>query len=152
MVDSVGAVTLFRRGDTSALPSTTGPVTRFGTSIEPLAGRIRSDGPRDAVEVVFYWRAIERVPRSYTVFVHLIGPDGAKIDQADSWPLDNLYPTDLWIPGRVVPDTHVITLRSPRPADAVRVQAGLYDTETGQRLPITSRGMPGGSDYVTFDT
>ena len=32
------------------------------------------------------------------------------------------------------------------------LEAGLYDVKTGKRVPITSRGMPGGSDYVYFES
>ena len=100
--------------------------------------------------VVFHWRALRRLDRQYTVFVHLLGPDGKSIGQADSPPLDNLVPTDLWLPGHVLPDTHWIRINGPIPSTGARVEAGLYDLKTGARLPITAREIAGGADWVEF--
>jgi hypothetical protein len=84
----------------------------------------------------------------YTIFIHVADASGATVGQTDSWPIDKIYPTDLWQPGRVVPDTHAIALRRSVPVADLRVEAGLYDLKTGARLPITSRGLGGGADYV----
>ncbi|HVB97551.1 MAG TPA: hypothetical protein VNG11_07440 [Chloroflexota bacterium] len=87
---------------------------------------------------------------SYTVFVHAMDDHGATVGQNDSIPLDNQYPTNEWQPNQLIPDTHTITLPEARVRTPLHFQVGLYNLKTGARLPITNRGLPGGSDYVEF--
>jgi uncharacterized membrane protein len=151
LVDSAGATTLFRRGNPDTWSEVAKPPTRFGGEFELLDDRVQILSTVPAVEVTLYWRALRKPSKQYTVFVHLVGNDGKMIGQGDSWPLDNLYPTDMWQPGRIVPDTHTIDLHQPVPADGFQVEVGLYDLKNGARLPITARGLPGGADSVLID-
>lgn len=151
LIDSAEGTTLFARGDPTAWTGPTPRLTRFGDELELLDSRVRRLSPGQAVEVTFYWRAQRRPSKQYTVFVHVLGPDGKLLGQGDSWPIDNLYPTDLWQPGRIVPDTHTVDLRGPIPPTGARIEVGLYDLKTGARLPITARGLPGSRDSALID-
>ncbi|HVC32927.1 MAG TPA: DUF2079 domain-containing protein [Chloroflexota bacterium] len=148
MIDSAGATTLFQRGDPSAWSDTARTPTRFGDLIDLLDARSQTTQGGTAVEVTLYWRALKRPSKQYTVFVHVLTDQGTLLGQGDSWPLDNLYPTDMWPPGHVIPDTHTVALRQPVSSGGFHVEVGLYDLKTGARLPITARGLPGGVDEV----
>ena len=85
--------------------------------------------------------AAEAAPtRDYTVFVHLLRPDGTCCAwQQDSMPQQNAYPTGRWISGEIVVDTYTI---APLPPGAYPLEIGLYLAETGQRLQVTATGQP----------
>ncbi len=113
---------------------------RLGEAIS-LAGvdlteRPAVDGASSAIDLTLYWRAEEEIERSYTVFVHLAGPDGVVIAQVDAPPQGGNHPTDHWLPGEVVTDAYHLAL--PSSATAYRVLVGMYDPATLTRLPVTN--------------
>ncbi|MGH2461841.1 MAG: DUF2079 domain-containing protein [Chloroflexota bacterium] len=152
LTDTAGATLLFQRGDPAAWNGPTKSLTRFGQVIDLLDARLGASSASQSVEVTLYWRALAHSTAQYTVFVHVLSPDGKVIGQADSWPLDNLYPTDMWRPGQVIPDRHTVHLNPVVPISELRAEVGLYDLKTGARLPITARGLPGGSDDVVVSS
>ncbi len=90
-----------------------------------------------AADIVLYWRANASVTQTYTVFVQLIGPDGAAYAQADSWPQAGRHPTGHWLPGEIVPDPYRLELPADAPPGRYRIIAGMYDLATMERLPVT---------------
>jgi hypothetical protein len=73
------------------------------------------------------------VDSDYTVFIHALDADGQLIAQFDGPPMNGLYPTDAWLPGQIVADTHAVRL--PRSVHSLAV--GLYDAQSLTRLPVT---------------
>jgi hypothetical protein len=72
----------------------------------------------------------------YTVFTHLLAPDGSMTGQLDRQPVEGRYPTTLWAEGEVVTDTYAIPVREDaRPGEHV-LEIGLYIPETGLRLAV----------------
>jgi len=57
--------------------------------------------------VTLYWRVLAEMDEEYTVFLHLLGEDGALVSQSDGPPLDGDYPTSYWSPGELLADPHV---------------------------------------------
>jgi hypothetical protein len=86
------------------------------------------------------WQTNAIPPTDYTVFVHLVDPDGNLIAQADSPPANGAYPTSLWDVGEIIVDEHEI---SDLPPGHYTLQIGLYQPGTGERLPVA--GSPDGS-------
>ena len=81
------------------------------------------------------WQALRPLDRDYTVFFHVVGPDGQVIGQHDTMPRDNALPTSQWRPGQVVDDRYRATLKTGTPLGAdIRYNLGLYQWQTGQRL------------------
>jgi hypothetical protein len=72
------------------------------------------------------WQALSETPVSYTVFVHALGEGGAITAQADV-PAG----TDRWVKSQVA--TTAYDLAAPV---TDRLEIGLYDASTGQRLPV----------------
>jgi len=112
---------------------------RLGDAIS-LAGTqfsVQEGDDGRSVRAVLYWRAETSVDVDYTVFVHLVGPDGQIYAQADGWPQAGRHPTSHWLPGEVVADTYGLWQPAGGPAGEYRVLAGMYDLATLCRLPVT---------------
>jgi 4-amino-4-deoxy-L-arabinose transferase-like glycosyltransferase len=110
--------------------------TTFGDEITLLGYDLNSvvDG---AAELVFVWQALQTPAADYTVFVHLLNPDGSCcVWQQDSMPLAGTYATSRWLPGEVVVDEYEIILPGDLPPGDYPLEAGLYIAETGQRLGV----------------
>lgn len=88
----------------------------------------------DGLHLALRWACLAPSDRDYTVFVHVIGPDGGLVTQADGPPVGGDYPTSLWAPGEVIVDKRVIPLEEVPPG-TYRLYVGMYLLETGERLP-----------------
>jgi hypothetical protein len=86
------------------------------------------------VTVTLYWRAARPPAAEYTVFVHLLGPAGNVVAQADSQPHMGEYPTSYWDEGEQVSDTYEVALPADLPSGDYRLQVGMYRLATGERL------------------
>ena len=88
-------------------------------------------------QVTLYWQALAPMDRSYTVFVHALGPGGAILSQVDALPLGGARPTTGWLPGEVLADPYTLPL-----AGAVTLEAGLFDANTLQRVGTVNIPLP----------
>jgi hypothetical protein len=84
--------------------------------------------------VTLYWRALAEMDQDYTVFVHLVGPDGMIAAQHDGQPAEGMHPTSLWMIGEVVADVHELAIRSDTAAGEHWIEIGVYVADTGTRL------------------
>ena len=100
-----------------------------------------SDGKAMA-DLTLYWEAYARPSRDYTMFVHLLDRRKQMLAQADSPPMGGGYPTSLWDDGDVVIDQRRLLLDRMTEASDLAMLIGLYEPETGKRLPVVS---PSGS-------
>jgi hypothetical protein len=101
---------------------------RLGDSITLVGYEIQTSARKATVQLA--WQALGRPDRSYTVFVHVLNPDGTIFSQQDSPPS---RPTSQWIEREVITDMYTLAL----PAGEYRIEAGLYVQESGLRLPVT---------------
>jgi hypothetical protein len=98
----------------------------------------------DALVVLLYWRATQKIEKDYMVFVHLVDRDGQMIAGNDSSPHKGDMPTSQWLAGQWVVDPIVM----PIPVDArvsndYRLEIGLYELPSLERLAIVdARGQP----------
>ncbi len=96
------------------------------------------DNTANNLTVTLYWEATGSVPGDYTVFVHLMSPEGELVAQHDGPPL---LPSSLWIPGSRVIDTHTLALAPDLPLADYQIHVGLYHwTDPGERVPIVAPG------------
>jgi hypothetical protein len=101
-------------------------------------------GPDESLRLTLYWQALREMVVSYKVFVHLVDQStGDIVTQDDSVPRRRTYPTTLWAPGEVVADTVVLSLDDVSKGRYLLL-VGLYDPESGERLPAYS---PQGEQY-----
>ncbi len=119
-------------------PSSELPKVGIGPHIRLLGYRVsEEDTPSSrAVDLTLHWSARERVEQNYKVFTHLLNPEGTLHSQHDSQPLYGLWPTRAWEPGQTVVDHHHLTIDNEAPSGVYRIEVGLYDEETMDRLPV----------------
>jgi len=138
---------LYVRPDATSPPlSEEGPVERatFGPAIAldytPISVTVR---PGDVVGVPLTWRASASPGMRYAVFVHVRDADGYPLIQNDGDPVNGDHPTDLWRPGDVIADPRILLVRADIPPGRYPVFVGLYDRDTGTRVPVQdAAGQP----------
>jgi hypothetical protein len=96
--------------------------------------------PGDTFSTRLYWLAEDEFDRNYTVFVQLIGPDGLLHGQVDQTPGAGAFPTTGWLPGEYITDAYEVSLDPDAPSGDYQLAIGLYNPETGERLPVSGAG------------
>jgi 4-amino-4-deoxy-L-arabinose transferase-like glycosyltransferase len=127
------------------LPATARPLNdvRLGDSImllgyDPPAGTAR---PGHQLQLTLYWQASATQMRSYKVFAALLDDQGQSWAQHDAVPVDWGYPTTQWQPGEVVADRIWLPVKPDAKPGSYHVFIGMYDQETGERIPLWSEGQ-----------
>ncbi|MEZ4859970.1 MAG: glycosyltransferase family 39 protein [Caldilineaceae bacterium] len=117
---------------------------RFGDALVLTGVALPATVPTGAtVPLTLRWQGLAPVQTNYTVFVHIVGPDGALVAQQDQPPLGGFAPTSLWDPGLTVLDHYQVTLPADALAGSYTVRIGLYTVEQG-RLPVQRDGAAQG--------
>ncbi len=106
--------------------------------------------PGTSLNVALYWQARQLPADDYTVFVHLLDADGQLITSHDSQPMLGRLPTGLWVPEETVLDNHPLSLPPELPAGTYTLQIGLYQPESGLRLPVWDADGVAQPDGVLF--
>ncbi|MBI4299623.1 MAG: glycosyltransferase family 39 protein [Chloroflexi bacterium] len=93
------------------------------------------------------WEALAAPSKDYTIFVQIVDPRGevgpnGLVAQWDAQPQQGSYPTSFWRPGEASSEPFLLRLPSDLPPRTYRLIAGLYDAESGGRLPV------GNDDHV----
>jgi hypothetical protein len=96
--------------------------------------------PGESLPIRLYWRAETEFDQDYTAFVHLIGPDGLLYGQVDQPPGAGAFPTSGWVGGEYITDEYTLPVAQDAPPGDYQLEIGMYDPNTGQRLPVS---MPG---------
>lgn len=92
----------------------------------------------EAFVLTLYWQVETAVATDYTVFIHLLDAEGHLMAGNDGQPFGGVYPTSFWSPGEILADAHPWQLNLLPGTYEIRV--GLYQLETGQRLPLATSG------------
>jgi hypothetical protein len=123
--------------------------TRADVTFGDVARLVASEGPPNALSpngsaaVILYWQSLGSTQIPYTVFLHLVDEQtNAVIGYGDGEPANGEYPTTGWLKGEYLADPHNVTFSgATAQGQPVRIEIGLYDPATGQRLTL-----PDGSD------
>ncbi|MFN2134319.1 MAG: hypothetical protein ACK2UK_00080 [Candidatus Promineifilaceae bacterium] len=106
----------------------------------------------DELQITLTWQALRRMAASYKIFVHVTDTaTGELVAQHDGVPRDWSYPTNWWERNEVVSDAITVPLAG-LPGGRYAVSVGVYDAETGQRLPLTRGGPAADSDVLPLDS
>jgi hypothetical protein len=122
-------------------------VTLLGYDLTPPAPR-----PGGTQQLTLYWRAEAEMAESYKVFVHWLDAEGGIRAQDDAIPAQWTRPTTGWLPGEIVVDAHQLTLESDAPPGAYLLEVGLYEEQTGTRLPLLDGAGQPVDDRVVLTT
>ena len=104
--------------------------------------------PGDRLSLSLYWQADAPTDTPYTVFTHLVGPDGQLYGQWDNPPVRGTFPTTDWKPGESVVDQYEIPVSLNAPPGDYRLLIGLYDPNTGMRSPLLAENGEPAGDHV----
>jgi hypothetical protein len=112
----------------------------FGEAVTLEGYSVRQD--TSSVHVTLRWSASEVLDTDFAVFLHLVEPGGTGdiVAQSDDMPLKGRWPTSLWLPGVSLDDQHTIALPQDLHEGVFSLLVGLYDPDTGARLPLASGG------------
>lgn len=143
---TLGTVAIAATERTFTLPAVERPLgATFGGEIDLVGYNLQAPAD-DVYGLDLIWRAREAPSRDYTVFVHLLTPEGSCspcVWQQDVMPQQGQYPTSRWLPDEVVVDGYRIELPPDLAAGTYPLEVGLYVAETGQRLQAI---LPDGSE------
>ena len=110
-------------------PETGDEITLLGYSL--LNDRLAAG---DIAQFTLVWQADRTPARRYKVFLHVLDDGNQIVGQRDAEPGGGARTTNLWAPGEVVIDNYGVPIHPATPPGRHRVEVGLYDPETGQRL------------------
>lgn len=142
---SLGSITVHGRQRTFETPSIPHILNaRFGDCITLLGYAIDQEvKTRGDLQLILYWQAEDKIETSYNVFTHLVDQEDRLWGQQDSTPQQGKAPTTSWLRGEVIEDRYTIPVAADTPSGTYHLAVGLYDPETGLRLPGTnSAGEP----------
>jgi len=119
------------------------PPLRFGDRLDLLGYRVLSDAVRPGSEwqVVSYWRVVTAGGAPLKLFLQLLDDAGDVRAQYDG--LD--IPVIGWQTGDLLAQRHTLSLPADLAPDRYRVQIGVYDARTVERLPVLLGGEPVGT-------
>jgi hypothetical protein len=93
--------------------------------------------PGTTLPILLEWRAGQPLPADYTVFIHLLAPDGTLVAQHDAYPTWlTPQPTSRWPAKQSVIDQHTLDLPTTLAPDTYTLEVGLYNTQTMERLSL----------------
>ena len=90
--------------------------------------------PGDILQIILRWEAKTAITKEYTVFLQVLDENNHLVGQRDAAPR---IPTRIWSGGETVDDAHGLFIEPGTPPGTYRLTAGLYDSRTGQRLPVS---------------
>ena len=127
-----------------------GEALNFDNQVVLLDAQIDRDTvqPGEALKIDLTWNGLQTWPADYTVFVHLIGPDGKVHGQVDQWPVQGTLPTTQWTAGQVVNDPYTVTLPPDAPRGKYQVEVGWYLLATLRRLNVLDAAGRPSADQV----
>ena len=107
----------------------------FGNEINLLGYNLSPNADGYVLDLI--WQAQTTPATDYTVFVHVLHPDGTCCAwQQDTMPMQNSYPTTRWLPNEIVVDSYQITLPEDAAPGEYQIEVGLYIAENGTRLQV----------------
>lgn len=128
------------------------PVT-YGADIQLRDIEITADQNthNQRVNIHLFWQTQRLVSEDYTVFVHLINPNGDIIAQTDQQPLKGFIPTSLWRINEVIADQKSLILPTNVSLEQHKFHIGLYEFETKERLMVQQNDYQDSNVVVAND-
>ncbi|MBI3914196.1 MAG: glycosyltransferase family 39 protein [Chloroflexi bacterium] len=97
----------------------------------------------ESLVLLLYWRATGPIGKDYTVFVHLVDLNGTRVGGEDRTPRKGTAPTRTWILGALVVDPILLVMPADATAGEYRLEIGMYDLATAERLQfVDAQGTP----------
>jgi 4-amino-4-deoxy-L-arabinose transferase-like glycosyltransferase len=120
------------------LPEATPLAAQFGNEIALDGYQLERDEAE--LRVTLRLAALRQPDHDYTFFLHVEDDSGEIVAQSDAQPVEGQYPTSIWDAGEVVVADWRVPLPPALEAGAYRIWIGLYEWQSGARLPVQSGG------------
>ncbi|HLZ09494.1 MAG TPA: glycosyltransferase family 39 protein [Chloroflexota bacterium] len=130
--------------------ATLSPAASGSKSVAELVGyTLDTATPRlgTATHLTLFWQARNETAIDYTVFTHLLGPDGRLAGQQDHQPAGGLRRTSSWLSGEFIQDEYDLLPAEGSPPGSYTIEVGMYRADNGERLVAD-----GGHDAIILDT
>jgi hypothetical protein len=133
---------------------------QFGDGIHLLGYDLASATvtPGGVIDLTLYWSSDGDVRQRYKVFTHLLGDvfnaetGNFLWGQVDNEPAANTRPTTTWRGAEVIVDHYAIPVAANAPPGLYRIEIGLYDAASGQRLPLLGEDGAPAADHLILDS
>lgn len=96
--------------------------------------------PGEAIELTFFWEALNSPSENYNLFIHLTTPQGGIVSQLDGPPQGGAKPTGAWAVGDVIVDPYQLSIPVSTAPGEYQIRIGFDNPATGARLPISEAG------------
>jgi hypothetical protein len=93
----------------------------------------------ETATLILFWEAVELPAQTYFMFFHLFDDAGNLVVNINERPTRGQFPQAAWFPGTVVRDVWSISLPADLNPGKYQVQIGLFDLDSGQRLPLRDK-------------
>ncbi len=100
--------------------------------------------------LLLYWRALDRLDRDYTVFIHLTDENGRIVEGYDEQPGNGRSPTSSWEKANLIVDARILPIPPEMPLGRYHISMGLYYSPTQERLMIVSQQGTPISDQINL--
>jgi hypothetical protein len=108
--------------------------------------------PGELLDISLIWRsAVDSIPTSYAVFLHLVDGQGQILAQGDGLPAGGFRPTTSWRQDEVIVDEHTIQVPAGLDPGTYDLWVGFFDPETNERLPIFIDGIQQADDRLLLE-
>jgi hypothetical protein len=150
--DTVVLVALPVIGGPPEIAPTTAADYRFDNGIQLYGYDLAESGaPGQDVTIRFWWKTSQDVRQELTQFLHFYPVDGGEdLYTFDAEPFGGSFPFADWPRGLDAVDKRTFTLPADMPPGEYRVQTGIYDPNTGDRVPVNEDGGEAVQDYSVF--
>ncbi len=88
----------------------------------------------DIAQITLFWQASRTPSQRYKVFLHVLDGDNHIVGQRDAEPGGGARLTTLWEPGQIIVDHYGLPIHPATAPGEYRVEVGMYNAATGQRL------------------
>ena len=132
-------------------PERVAPVAQLGENIELAAAGLSTStaAPGDTVEIYLRWQVVAPPgPVLFHHFAHLGDPSRPPLAQADGPVMGGQYPSALWAAGEVFDETVSLVIPAGIPPGEYPINVGLYDYNSGNRLPLVAGGERMAADVL----
>ena len=127
----------------------TNGIELLGYDLDPR----QSYTPDSQIPLTLYWKSAGGIDTRYKVFTHLLGEiynadqNNFLWGQQDNQPQNGSRPTSSWRADEIIIDRYAMPILSNAPVGRYRIEIGLYDPNTGERLLLDD-----GRDHLILDS
>jgi hypothetical protein len=104
----------------------------------------------DILQLTLFWQTSKPIEQRYKVFTHILDGRSHIVGQRDAEPVGGMRPTTTWQEGEMLADNYGVLVLPGTPPGEHQLEIGMYDLETGERLPVSKDGEPLG-DHILLE-